>query len=305
MYKIAALYVFVTVDDPETLREHLEARARHHGVTGILLVAGEGLNGTIAAGENALDAFLDELRSDTRFKALELKFSQTDKAPFRRLRVRLKKEIVTLGVDGIDPARHRGTYVDPEDWNALISDPDVVVVDTRNNYETMLGTFKGAIDPNTETFRDFPDWVEANRERLEGAKKIAMFCTGGIRCEKSTAFMKSKGFDEVYHLKGGILQYLEDVQETASMWDGECFVFDERVSVTHGLEAAGRAVCRACRQPLVDGAKDSEFYEEGASCPLCFHKTTDAQKDRFRERHRQMLLARAGGVTHLGPRAKA
>jgi UPF0176 protein len=211
--------------------------------------------------------------------------------PFRRMKVRLKKEIVTMGVPDIDPLEGVGAYVDPKDWNALISDPETVVIDTRNDYEVGIGTFKGAVNPETSTFRQFPEWVEtAGLE--DKTKPIAMFCTGGIRCEKATAFMRAKGFENVYHLKGGILKYLEEMDQRDSLWEGSCFVFDERVSVTHGLREGDEILCRACRNPVTPEEQASPLFEEGASCPHCYHVRSDEDRERFRARHRQMLAAK-------------
>lgn len=226
--------------------------------------------------------------------------------PFYRMKVRLKNEIVTLGVDGIDPKREVGTYVQAEDWNALISDPDTVLIDTRNDYEVAIGTFEGAIDPRTKSFSEFPEWFRAHREELAAGKaKFAMFCTGGIRCEKSTAFLKAEGIDEVYHLEGGILRYLENIPEAESKWQGECFVFDERVSVTHGLELGEMELCHACRRPISQNDKLSAHFEEGVSCPACFAERSEEDRARFAERQRQIALAKKRGKQHIGVNPRA
>jgi UPF0176 protein len=298
-YLVAALYHFVRVADHESLREPLQAFCEANDVRGTLLLAHEGINGTIAGADAGVHAVLAYLRSIPALITLEHKESRASKRPFLRMKVKLKKEIVTMGVETIDPLRVVGTYVAPKDWNALISDPDTIVIDTRNDYETAIGTFKGALDPNIKTFRDFPEWVRAHGE-LKSKPKIAMFCTGGIRCEKATAFMKQEGFDEVYHLKGGILKYLEDVPEQESLWEGACFVFDERVSVVHDLREGDHKLCRACRNPLTSEAMASPQYEAGVSCPACYEIRTEDDRMRFREREKQARLARERGQRHMG-----
>ncbi|MBT8441939.1 MAG: rhodanese-related sulfurtransferase, partial [Gammaproteobacteria bacterium] len=270
-----------------------------HGVKGTLLLAREGINGTVAGSRAGVEALLGWLRSDPRFAGIDVKESVTDQAPFARTKVRLKNEIVTMGVPEIDPNAIVGTYVEPRDWNALIEDPDVTLVDTRNEYEYDVGTFHGAINPHTTTFREFPRFVN---DKLDPArhKKVAMFCTGGIRCEKSTAYLKQLGFDEVYHLKGGILKYLEDVPESESAWDGECFVFDERVTVDQRLQPGSYDQCHACRMPISDEDKRSEKYVRGESCPHCYTERTDDQRRRYREREKQVALAGRRGESHIG-----
>ncbi|RYG27812.1 MAG: rhodanese-related sulfurtransferase, partial [Burkholderiales bacterium] len=233
------------------------------------------------------------------FTGLEVKYSTANEMPFNRMKVRLKREIVTMGVEGIDPLQSVGAYVEAADWNALIADPDTIVIDTRNDYEVSLGTFANAVNPETTSFREFPEWVEKHRAELDG-KKIAMFCTGGIRCEKATAYVKSLGFDDVFHLKGGILKYLENVPEQQSLWQGECFVFDERVSVGHGLAVGDNTLCRACRHPLTAEDRQSSKFREGVSCERCFDTTSDADKERFAERHKQVALASRRGEDHIG-----
>jgi UPF0176 protein len=298
-FLVAALYHFVSVPRFAELRAPLQALCEENGVRGTLLLAHEGINGTIAGPDAGIAAVLGWLRSQPEFSALEHKESRAAAMPFLRLKIRLKKEIVTMGVEDIDPRRVVGTYVAPKDWNALISDPDTIVIDTRNDYETAVGIFKGAVDPKTKTFREFPDWVRDN-PGLHNKPKIAMYCTGGIRCEKATAFMKEQGFDEVYHLKGGILKYLEDVPQEESLWEGACFVFDERVSVTHGLEEGEHKLCRACRHPLTPEVTASPLFEAGVSCPHCYEERTEHDRMRFRERQKQMVLARTRGQRHMG-----
>jgi UPF0176 protein len=296
---VCALYKFVTLENFQTLRQPLHNVLETNQVRGTLLLANEGINGTIAGSRAAIDNVLNWLRSDPRLADIDHKESFTDGLPFNRAKVKLKKEIVTLGIEGIDPKRIVGTYVNPGDWNKLISDPDVVLVDTRNDYEFKVGTFKNAINPNTESFREFPRYVRENLNP-EKHKKIAMFCTGGIRCEKSTAFLKAQGFDEVYHLKGGILKYLEEVPATKTLWEGECFVFDERVTVNLQLEKGNYHQCNACRLPITEADRASDKYQRGVSCPHCYDKVTDAQKTRFMEREKQMELARQRGEAHIG-----
>lgn len=269
------------------------------GVKGTLLLAQEGINGTVAGPDSAIVDLLDFLKADPRMTGLDHKESRSETMPFYRMKVRLKKEIVTMGVEGVDPNEIVGTYVDPQDWNNLINDPDVVLIDTRNDYEVEIGTFKGAINPDTETFREFPHWVDDNKEQLK-KPKVAMFCTGGIRCEKASSFMKTKGYDEVFHLKGGILKYLETVPEQESLWNGECFVFDQRVAVGHGLKPGKYDQCFACRYPITEEEKGSPLYIKGISCHRCHDKMSDEQKARFAERQKQMALAKKRGVRHLG-----
>lgn len=298
-FLVAALYHFVAVPRFAELRPPLQALCEENGVRGTLLLAHEGINGTIAGPADGLRRVLAFLRSQPEFAALEHKESHAAEMPFLRMKVRLKKEIVTMGVEDIDPTRSVGTYVAPENWNALISDPETIVIDTRNDYETAIGMFKGAVDPNTKTFREFPDWVRENTG-LHNKPKIAMYCTGGIRCEKATAFMKQQGFDEVYHLKGGILKYLEEVPEEQSLWDGACFVFDERVSVTHGLKEGDHRLCHACRNPITAEELTHPHYEEGVSCSHCYPERTEADRDRYRQRQLQIALARKRGERHIG-----
>ncbi len=299
MLTIAALYHFTRFDDPAALRGPLLDLCLAQGVKGSLLLAREGVNGTIAGPRGGIDAVLAHLRALPGCAALEWKEAQAETMPFGRMKVKLKREIVTMGVPDVDPLAAVGHYVAPTDWNALISAPDVAVIDTRNDYEVSLGTFQGAVDPETRTFRDFPAWWEKNRDRF-GNKRIAMFCTGGIRCEKSTNYLLSQGVSEVFHLKGGILQYLEDVPAEQSLWQGECYVFDGRVSVGHGLVPGQNTSCGACRRPVTPEGRAHPDYEEGVCCAACVNEYSETDRARFRERQRQMALAEARGVRHLG-----
>jgi UPF0176 protein len=302
MFVVCAFYQFVRLDDFEAFRPPLYDLMLDLEIKGTLLLALEGLNGTIAGTQDSIDKLVKFLQVDGRFNNLEIKFSQSQKLPFKRLKVKLKKEIVTLGVAHIDPLFSAGTYVKPKDWNALISDPDVILIDTRNDYEYGIGSFKGAINPNTETFREFPAYTKQNLEQYRD-KKIAMFCTGGIRCEKSTAYLKSQGFKSVYHLQGGVLKYLETVDEAKSMWNGECFVFDERVAVKHNLEQGKYDQCHACRYPITDVEKQHKHYEKGVSCPRCYGTRSHEQINRYKQRQRQVELAKARGEDHIGDNA--
>ncbi|MCG9891517.1 MAG: rhodanese-related sulfurtransferase [Thermosynechococcaceae cyanobacterium MS004] len=299
VFLTAALYKFVELSDFEALQAPLLACCQENNVKGTILLAAEGINGTIAGLPENVYRVLAFLRQDPRLADLTHKESSTNKLPFYRIKVRLKREIVTMGVPGIDPAKMAGQYVKPEDWNALLTDPDVVVVDARNDYEVSVGTFRGAINPQTKSFSELPDWLR-QAAALRQKPKVAMFCTGGIRCEKSTAFLRSEGFEEVYHLEGGILKYLETVPETESLWEGECFVFDERVTVVHGLQPGNYELCRACRNPISAADKASELFVEGVSCPTCYGQKTEAQQKAFAERQRQVELARRRNQVHIG-----
>jgi len=298
--RVAALYKFARLDAYEALRAPLAAFCCGRGIKGTLLLAHEGINGTVAGSEEAIAALIDHLQAIEGLAGLEVKYSLAAEMPFHRMKVRLKREIVTMGVEDIDPANSAGTYVAPADWNALISDADTVLIDTRNAYEVSIGTFQGAVDPQTASFREFPAWVEQHRKELEG-RKVAMFCTGGIRCEKATAYVKSLGLKDVFHLKGGILKYLEEVPAEDSLWQGECFVFDERVSVSHGLTEGEAELCRACRHPLMAEDRLSPQFTAGVSCPHCFDVRSEEDRARYAERHRQVELAQArGGKRHIG-----
>jgi UPF0176 protein len=296
-FRVAALYRFCRLDRFESLRAPLAAFCCGRGIKGTLLLAREGINGTVAGTTEAIAELVAELESMAEFAGLEVKYSAADAMPFYRMKVRLKREIVTMGVEDIDPVANAGTYVEAADWNALIADPQTVVIDTRNDYEVHLGTFAGSIDPATRSFRDFPQWVAEHRDVLDG-RRIAMFCTGGIRCEKATAYVKSLGIggDDVYHLRGGILKYLETVPVTESLWQGECFVFDQRVGVTHGLAEGEAELCRACRTPLMPQDRESPNYVQGISCGACFDARSDADRERYAERQRQVVRAEALGA---------
>jgi len=298
MYTIAALYHFTRFADPAALKPALLQLCLDQGVTGTLLLAGEGINGTIAGPRTGIDAVLAHIRALPGCAGLEWKEATASHPPFARMKVRLKREIVTMGQPDVDPRARVGHYVEPQDWNDLIRSPDVAVIDTRNDYEVAIGTFEGAIDPETSSFRDFPAWWEANKERFHN-KRVAMFCTGGIRCEKSTNFLLGQGIEDVYHLKGGILRYLEEIPAKDSSWQGECFVFDNRVSVGHGLRQGPYDLCHGCRRPILPADKLRPEYEAGVSCHQCIDETSAEDKARFRERQKQIALARSRGETHL------
>ncbi|OBU25542.1 rhodanese domain-containing protein [Photobacterium kishitanii] len=298
-YVVCALYKFVELKNYLELREPMLALMEKHHIRGTLLLASEGINGTVAADRNGIDTLLAWLNADASLTGIVCKESLSNFQPFNRTKVKLKKEIVTLGIEGIDPRHVVGTYVKPTAWNDLIADPEVLVVDTRNDYEIEIGTFKGAINPNTETFTQFPDYVKNNMDPTKH-KKVAMFCTGGIRCEKSTAYMKQQGFEEVYHLEGGILKYLEEIPQQDSLWQGDCYVFDGRVAVNHQLEQADYDICNACRLPITEADKQSDLYEQGISCAKCHGQHSPQQLTRFREREKQISLAIARGEQHIG-----
>lgn len=295
---VAALYKFVALPDYEKMQAPLLEVCKENDVKGTLLLATEGINGTIAGSTDGIRAVMEYLRSDPRLATLETKQSIAEGPPFHRMKVRLKKEIVTMGVEDIDPNDIVGTYVPPEEWNALIEDPDVILIDTRNDYEVMIGTFKGAQDPMIKTFREFPAWLREQMKNRE-QPKVAMFCTGGIRCEKSTAFLKQEGVKEVFHLQGGILKYLENIPKEDSLWEGQCFVFDQRVSVGHGLEVGDYELCRACRNPIAPSDKERAEYVEGVSCHQCMDQSTAVQKAKFAERQKQMELSLKRGEMHI------
>jgi UPF0176 protein len=297
----AAFYKFVELPDYTQLKAPLLARCEALAIKGTILLAAEGINGTVAGAPEHVRALLAFLRADSRLADLIHKESLASEAPFYRMKVRLKREIVSLGVPGVNPARMAGRYVKPEDWNALLDDPDVVVVDVRNDYEVALGTFKGALNPKTRTFGEFPKWA-SEQESLRGKPKVAMFCTGGIRCEKSTAFLRAQGFEQVYHLEGGILKYLETVPKEHSRWEGECFVFDERVAVDHDLKPGRYDLCRSCREPVGEADKASPHFVEGVSCPKCFELRSEEKKRGLLERHRQVELAKRRNQSHIGVR---
>ncbi len=298
MFTVCALYHFTRFDDPAALQGPLLELCRAQKITGTLLLAHEGINGTIAGPSFGIDAVLAHIRSLPGCETLEWKLSSAKERPFIRMKVRLKREIVTMGQPDVDPKARVGHYVDPADWNALIRSPDVAVIDTRNDYEVAIGTFEGAVDPKTESFRDFPAWWDENKHRFHN-KRIAMFCTGGIRCEKSTNFLLGQGVEDVLHLKGGILKYLEEVPEEDSTWQGSCFVFDGRVSVEHGLREGPHELCHACRRPILPDDRSRPEFEQGVSCHQCIDETAEADKMRFRERQKQIALAKARGTQHI------
>lgn len=300
-FVVSAFYKFVRLDDFEAIRPGLLTHCKKHGILGTILLAREGINGTVCGSHAAITALMQAFAADARLADIKPKFSFASEAAFHRMKVRLKKEIVTMGQPNIDPVGDVGAYVKPQDWNALIADPDTLVIDTRNAYEVAIGTFDGAVNPETASFRDFPDWIDAYLAQLkEKPKNIAMFCTGGIRCEKSTAYLVGQGYENIFHLDGGILKYLETVEEDDSKWRGECFVFDERVSVGHGLVEGDYDMCHACRMPLSEDDKALNSFEPGVSCLHCIDTHSAADRVRFRERQKQMRLAQARGETHIG-----
>ena len=298
--RVAALYQFTSLNDPEAKQQPLLDFCLDNNIKGTLLLAHEGINGTVAGSAGAITDLISYLNNWDEINDLEVKYSSSTDESFLRMKVRLKKEIVTMGVEDIDPLDTVGTYVAPEDWNDLISRQDVMVIDTRNTYETRIGTFQRAVDPETETFRAFPEWADKLAADQDKPAAVAMYCTGGIRCEKASAYMKKIGFDEVYHLKGGILKYLETVPEEESLWEGECFVFDQRVSIKHGLAEGDYELCFACKDPVSDEDKQHPDFEEGVSCAFCIDKYSPEQQQKFRERQRQIKLADERGETHLG-----
>ena len=301
--RVAALYQFARLEDCESIRGELAQLCEAEGTKGTLLLASEGINGTIAGSDRAIESVVTFIRRLPGCADLEVKYSAAETMPFHRMKVRVKPEIVTMGQPHIDPLTGTGHYVSPQNWNALISEPGTIVIDTRNDYEVAVGSFAGAIDPKTASFRDFPAWFRAERERLLGQgeqPKIAMFCTGGIRCEKSTAFLKAEGIEDVYHLQGGILKYLETVPAEQSLWEGECFVFDQRVAVGHGLEQGTYVTCHGCRRPVSSKDRASPLYTPGVSCPACHSSRTDAQRAAYAERDRQERLAKERGTEHIG-----
>lgn len=299
MFIVAALYKFTKLSDYQQLQPVLKDFCQSHDIKGSLLLAEEGINGTVSGTRQAIDELKSWFENDSRFHALEYKESMSEKCPFYRLKIKLKKEIVTLGVPGTDPTIRAGTYIEPEDWNQLIQDPEVVLIDTRNDYEVRIGTFKGAMDPNTTCFTQFPEVISKEFDPKKH-KKVAMFCTGGIRCEKASSYMLAQGFENVYHLKGGILRYLETIPTEKSLWEGDCFVFDQRVTVDHSLNRGDYSLCYGCRMPLTQEDLMSEDYETGVSCPHCVEKVSDRKKGTLRERQKQIALAADKGQKHIG-----
>jgi len=298
-YVVYALYKFVSLPDYRELRKPLRDLLIKLDVKGTLLLAEEGINGTISGQKENMDTIIAWLKADPRLSDLEIKESRHKEQPFHRTKVKLKKEIVTMGIEGIDPNKVVGTYVEAQNWNELIADPETILIDTRNDYEYEIGTFKHAVNPNTETFREFPEFVKQNLDPNKH-KKVAMFCTGGIRCEKASSYMKQAGFDEVYHLKGGVLKYLEQVKKNDSLWEGECFVFDDRVAVNHELEKGHYDQCHACRYPITEEDKQHPKFQKGISCHRCHDTSTAEQKARFAEREKQIQLAKKRGEEHIG-----
>ena len=308
MYKVAALYKFTQVLDSFSIHNEIRKKLKEFSIYGTILVGDEGINGTISSSnnENLLKA-LDYIKSHKGFDDLDIKYSSSDINPFVRLKVKLKEEIVTIGDKSIDPIKSAGEYVEPENWNDLIDDKNTIIIDTRNNYEYSIGTFKNSINPNTTKFREFPKWLKKNKftAHEKNNKNIAMFCTGGIRCEKASSLMKEKGFKNVYHLKGGILKYFESVSKDKSRWQGECFVFDDRVSVKHDLSQGTYDMCHGCRMPITDNDKKSKKYIRGVACPECFDKTSEEQKLRYKSRQKQVDLAKERNQKHIGPKEEA
>ncbi len=298
-FSVCALYKFVSLPDYRSLQQPLLEHCLSLNIKGTLLLAEEGINGTISGSAEEVQQLIDYLERDTRLCGIDYKFSEVNEKPFYRMKVKLKREIVTLGVEGIDPNKTVGQYVAPEHWNALISDPDVLVLDTRNDYEVEIGSFEGAVNPNTSSFREFPQYV-ADNCNPEKHRKVAMFCTGGIRCEKASSFMLEQGFEQVYHLQGGILNYLDSVPEEESLWRGDCFVFDNRVTVNHQLQEGQYDQCHACRRPITNEDKKSPHYIEGVSCDRCYAFSSDSRKARFAERQKQIALAKQRNEQHIG-----
>ena len=302
---VATLYKFFKVNDLVALQDQLYAICNKNNVMGTILIANEGVNGTISAKPREIEKTLISIQKDDRFSEIEVKYSSANKQPFHKMRVRLKKEIVTIGLPEINPNKIVGTYVKPEEWNDIISDPDVILIDTRNKFEIKIGSFKNALDPRTTSFRDFPEWVKKfKQDKTNTNKKIAMYCTGGIRCEKASSLMKEEGFNEVYHLQGGILKYLEQVEKEKSLWEGECFVFDDRVCLTENLEVGSYKMCFACRMPITEDELNDDRYEEGISCLYCYDKTTKDKKERFESRQKQIELSKLRGEKHIGGQQK-
>jgi|TARA_B100001093_G_scaffold244372_1_gene233999 UPF0176 protein len=304
MYSVAALYKFSSIKDPEKLHNEIRIILKDLSIYGTILVSEEGINGTISGESSKLKSALTYIKSIQGFSELDIKFSKSKINPFVRLKIKLKKEIVTIGDKSINPNHIVGDYVNPENWNNLISDKDTILIDTRNDYEYSIGTFKNAINPKTVRFRDFPDWVKNQNftESDKENKKVAMFCTGGIRCEKASSMMMKDGFKNVSHLKGGILNYFESIDQKDSLWEGECFVFDDRVSVKHDLKEGTYDMCHGCRMPITDYDKESKKYIRGVACPKCFHSTTDEQKGRYMSRQKQVDIAKERNQKHIGPK---
>ena len=300
---IAALYKFVDWNNLKKKKSDIEKLCLKNNIVGTILLANEGINGTIAGSEESVLAVIQGLKDDPLLLDIEPKFSKAEGEIFKRMKVRFKKEIVSMGMENIRPANLKGKTVKASDWNALISNPKTLVIDTRNQYECAIGTFKGSLDPKTKSFREFPKWSKNNLKALmkkEGKTKVAMFCTGGIRCEKASSYLLGEGIEQVYQLEGGILKYLENISSDESLWEGECFVFDERVSIQHGLVEGNYSMCHACRMPIDDDDMKSKKYSEGISCPHCYATHSEERKERFAERQKQIKLAKIRNEKHLG-----
>jgi UPF0176 protein len=304
MYLVAALYKFSSISKPKELQDEIRSQLKELSIYGTILVGEEGLNGTIAGTHKKINEAVKYIKSIQGFSNLDIKFSQSQENPFVRLKVKLKKEIVTIGDESINPNHKVGDYIDPQDWNELISDKNTILIDTRNNYECSIGTFKNAINPNTVKFREFPEWIEDQNfsDDEKDKKNFAMFCTGGIRCEKASSFMKERGFKNVNHLKGGILNYFEKIDASISLWEGECFVFDDRVSVKHDLSVGTYDMCHGCRMPITEKDKKNNKYIRGVACPACFDNTSEEQKNRYMSRQKQVDLAKERNQKHIGPK---
>ena len=304
MFKVAALYKFHSIENPLSVQQMLKSNLDDNLVTGTILIGKEGLNGTISASIKDIKKAISIIKSIKGFDDINIKYSKSKIKPFIRLKVKTKEEIVTIGDKKLDPSINSGIYVEPKDWNSLIAKDDVLLIDTRNNYEYSIGTFKNSINPRTNNFREFPNWVKSQKfsNKDKKTKKVAMFCTGGIRCEKATSYMKKEGFKNVFHLKGGVLKYFEDISTDQSKWTGECFVFDDRVSLDHNLDEGSYDMCHGCRMPITKQDKESKYFIKGVSCPACFASKTDEQKSRYMSRQKQIDLAKSRNESHIGPK---
>lgn len=304
MFKVAALYKFHSIENPLSVQQMLKSNLDDNLVTGTILIGKEGLNGTISASIKDMKKAISIIKSIKGFDDINIKYSKSKIKPFTRLKVKTKEEIVTIGDKKLDPSINSGIYVEPKDWNSFIAKDDVLLIDTRNNYEYSIGTFKNSINPRTNNFREFPNWVKSQKfsNKDKKTKKVAMFCTGGIRCEKATSYMKKEGFKNVFHLKGGVLKYFEDISTDQSKWTGECFVFDDRVSLDHNLDEGSYDMCHGCRMPITKQDKESKYFIKGVSCPACFASKTDEQKSRYMSRQKQIDLAKSRNESHIGPK---
>ena len=304
MFKVAALYKFHSIENPLSVQQMLKSNLDDNLVTGTILIGKEGLNGTISASIKDMKKAISIIKSIKGFDDINIKYSKSKTKPFIRLKVKTKEEIVTIGDKKLDPSINSGIYVEPKDWNSLIAKDDVLLIDTRNNYEYSIGTFKNSINPRTNNFREFPNWVKSQKfsNKDKKTKKVAMFCTGGIRCEKATSYMKKEGFKNVFHLKGGVLKYFEDISTDQSKWTGECFVFDDRVSLDHNLDEGSYDMCHGCRMPITKQDKESKYFIKGVSCPACFESKTNEQKSRYMSRQKQIDLAKSRNENHIGPK---